>query len=332
MEVYLASYDAFDDDSVINLGSLRSFFDYFRFHRINTLVRSINPDLVHAHVLNHYGLMSIFQPKPLLVALWGSDVMLAPYSGSLFKRICYRAINCLVLLRSNWCHTSGAHVLEEASSQCFQKVKDKSSVYYWGFPLVRGEYFLRAEASLRELGLDGEGYCVFPRGVSDIYSPEMYAKIIRAMSFQETFKGKIVVLRGFSSDSEVEKFKRLTEASEYVFVDRLLSEDELKILYSRSKYHFSVPKSDALGGGVIEPALEGSYPVLSWLPSYEVFAREHGAYIIKDDGADEIRDLCHFLVENYTNPNLHLKNLEDFETSNIVDKIIADYSKCVLNK
>ena len=58
-----------------------------KFYKVNKIVKELKPDIVHAHILNHYGLMALFQPTPLIVALWGSDVMLALNSKNLFKKL-----------------------------------------------------------------------------------------------------------------------------------------------------------------------------------------------------------------------------------------------------
>ena len=67
-----------------------------------------------------------------------------------------------------------------------------------------------------------------------------------------------------------------------IFINRLLSSNELYVLYNQAKYHISIPVSDALGGGVVEPLLMGSYPILSNIPPYQAFILENSGYILKD--------------------------------------------------
>ncbi|MDV2220579.1 glycosyltransferase, partial [Acinetobacter baumannii] len=68
-EVWVASFNVETDleKRIISLGEVNSFIDYFKFHKVNKLVKKLNPDIVHAHIINHYGIMAVFQKKPLIV-------------------------------------------------------------------------------------------------------------------------------------------------------------------------------------------------------------------------------------------------------------------------
>ncbi len=76
------------------------------------------------------------------------------------------------------------------------------------------------------------------------------------------------------------------DVTSITYIDRLLSSEELYYLYSKTDVHFSIPFSDSLGGGVIEPTLLGSYPILSNLPSYLTYAIDNEAFIF--DGFEEL--------------------------------------------
>lgn len=331
VDVYLASHEVTSkSNGTINLGKLDNIFNYFRFDKINKLVKDINPDVVHAHVLNHYGLMCMFQSKPLIVALWGSEVMLAPHEGSWLKRTFYSLINKIVLFRADWLHTSGCHIVTEANKQSFNNIDEKMSLYYWGFPLREldeKKSNLIKHRLLKEFGIDSYDYCVFPRGLSDVYNPELCANIINKLNELKIFNNKIIVLQGFSTDAEIDNFYNMLKNKSIIFIDRLLNDDELSFLYSRCKFHFSIPKSDALGGGVIEPALRGSYPILSNLPSYVDFSEKKGGYIIQNTTDSDINKLCSFLEENILNENLNCNDLSEYKMEVIVDKILTDYSR-----
>jgi len=294
-DVIVASHNADNIDGVIDLGKLKSFFGYFNFFKINKIVKQYQPDVVHAHVLNHYGLMCIAQSKPLVVALWGSDVMLAANRGGVLKRLFYKTINMLVLMRADRLHTSALHVAKEASNQ-FQKSADKVDVFYWGFPLKKPDMLnIRKVEDLMEaeFGLVGNRYIVFPRGLGEVYNPCMVAKIICKI-LQAGISNRIVVLKGFANNIDVKRFSEMIDMSKIIFINRLLDENELYYLYKNSSIHISIPISDSLGGGVIEPALLGSYPVLSNLPSYRAYLKNNSGYLL-EDYTD--RSLDKFLVD-----------------------------------
>ena len=281
--VSLASYNAENKKNIINLGNLKSFYDFFKLNKINKIVKKLQPDIVHAHVVNHYGIMALKQPKPLVVALWGSDIMLAPHSGNLIKKSIFRIINFLVLRKANLCHTSAHHVAREAENQ-YRGALAKTKVFYWGFPLDKpaNDNFQKISIHLKkEFGLnDGEKYIVFPRGLDDIYSPKIVAKIINKLKNELQNSKQIVVLKGFCGENKVDDFGALTNLNEITYINRVLDSEELYYLYKYTFVHVSIPVSDSLGGGVVEPSLLGSFPILSNLPSYHDYSSKNSAHIM----------------------------------------------------
>lgn len=326
VDLFLAAHNAEGLDGVIDLGPINSMFDYFRFDKINRIVKELKPDLIHAHGLNHYGLMCAIQATPLITALWGSDVMLAPYEGSKFKRFFYRTINRFALKRANRCHTSSIHVAEKANEQSSNVLK-KIDVFYWGFPLLEPskEELNKAKSRLEsEFSLKGDGYLVFPRGLGYVYNPEGVIKILHKLGKVEKFCGKVVVLKGFSTEEEEFDFFQKVERDSIVYIDRLLNDTELYYLYSHSEYHFSIPISDALGGGVIEPSILGSFPILSNIPPYKKYVENHGGYIIPELNLKYIDDLVAFLSKNYK-CNKYQVDHDLFSRKNITSSILNSY-------
>lgn len=302
--VWLASYNAENKQDIINLGNLRRFSDYFKINKINKIVKELQPDIVHAHVVNHYGIMALKQPKPLVVALWGSDVMLAPHSGNLLKKFIFRTINFLVLRRANLCHTSAQHVAREADNQCSGALA-KTKVFYWGLPLEKPakDHFQKIAINLKkEFGLnDGEKYIVFPRGLDDVYSPKIVVKIINKLKKEIKNSKQIVVLKGFCSKNKEEDFGALIDLNEITYINRVLDSEELYYLYKNTFVHVSIPVSDSLGGGVVEPSLLGSFPILSNLPSYHDYSSKNSAHVMTSFEDTEIQKAVNIISEKLKN-------------------------------
>ncbi|MFV5594897.1 glycosyltransferase [Acinetobacter junii] len=331
-EVWVASFNVETDlkRKIISLGEINSFLDYFKFYKVNKLVRDLNPDLVHAHILNHYGFMAILQNKPLLVGLWGSDVMLAPNTGSLLKRKIFTLINTIVLRRANFLHTSSDHILDELKNKHGKYVVNKTHVFYWGFPVEEpeGDEYKSIESKFKEeFGIDKKDHLiVFPRGLSSVYDPENAIKIIEKLV--DISSMKIVVLRGFASNEDVGRFKEKLgdNLNKIVFIDKLLNSNELFVLYSQTKYHVSIPKSDALGGGVVEPLIRGSIPILSNIEPYKKFIRNNPGIVLEDYTDLSLIDLrC-----NMSSNTFEFKSTivtDNFSAKSIVDKFEKIYVK-----
>lgn len=327
-DVWIASFNEETDlnKKLLGLGKLDSYMDYLKFHKVNEIIKKINPDVVHAHIVNHYGLLAIFQKKPLLVALWGSDVMLAPNKGSVFRKKFFEFINLLVINRANMLHTSSEHILDEIVNKYGQNLRKKVKVFYWGFPVEAPSEFEYKKIELRFLKDCGikknDQLIISPRGVASIYNPEGVIKIVNKLSDIDSFK--IVILRGFSTDTDVEKFNlNLGHLKDkIIFINRLLSSEELYYLYSLTKYHISIPVSDALGGGVVEPILRGSFPILSCIPPYQAFLKENRGYILEDYSDKSLAKLCLEIEHN------NLKNTNStLESRYSAESIVKRFSK-----
>lgn len=325
VDVYVASHNVDDGEKIINLGELKNFFDYCDFYKIKTIINKIKPDVIHAHIVNHYGLMCLFSHVPVVLALWGSEIMIDPYQGGYFRKMIFRIINFLVLRRAEICHTSSQHILDKAKSQ-YPKMKRKGKVFYWGLPLnvLSSVQCQEVENNLLvEFEIDDKKLIIFPRGLGWVYNPEFVAEIINKLSSYNALPFKIVVFCGFADKKEILHFKSMLVKNErVVIIERILNDAELYVLYSKSKFHFSVPISDALGGGVIEPAILGSTPILSDLPSYKQFAHEHGAYILKDSTDDSIAKLYSFLHDGTNNIDC---NYAEYTGDTVLEKIIHCY-------
>lgn len=327
VEVEIASHNAKDIRGVHDLGALRGFKSYLNFWKVNRLVRQINPDVVHAHVSNHYGVMCILQNKPLLLALWGSDIMLSVKDGGLIKRSIYKFLNWAALLRANTCHTSGSHVAMEASRQC-SAVSDRMRVFYWGFPvdnLEEKDKQVYLEMLEKEFGQLPSKLIVFPRGLSPVYNPEAYVNIIRLLNESMPSDSAIVVLRGFATQKEEAKFLELASDLNFVYVNRLLNSKELSALYSKTVMHISIPISDSLGGGVVEPALFGSIPVLSDLPSYNDYAKKYPAIILKNY-KDDLEKMLHYTQSSCFSQSKNNVPV-DYTAERIANNILVLYKK-----
>lgn len=326
-EVWVASFNVETDikNRIIGMGKLNSFLDYFRVNKVNKIIEKINPDVVHAHVINHYGIMGLFQKKPLLVALWGSDVMLAPNTGSFLNKKIFKFINTLVAKKANLLHTSSKHIVDEMVSKNGYFVKNKIEVFYWGFPVeepMKNEQIMIQEMFFEHYGIKKEDdLIVATRGLGAVYDPENMVKIIKRLSENPLLK--VVVLRGFANDVQVVKFKEQIEnfKDRIIFIDKLLSSNELYVLYSQAKYHISIPVSDALGGGVVEPLLMGSYPILSNISPYQAFVSENSGYILKDYTSENLD----VLYEKILNDELKV-DMTDIENKYSAEAIVSKFN------
>ena len=81
-EVHLATFNELEQIEGVKVRRLRYFskFAYpFRILAVKKTVKEINPDILHAHYVSHYGVYGALTGfKPFVVSAWGSDVFIDP--------------------------------------------------------------------------------------------------------------------------------------------------------------------------------------------------------------------------------------------------------------
>lgn len=326
IEVVLASFNAKECtvNRIYDLGDLKSFTSYLYSPKIKEIVDKEKPDLVHSHVINHYGILgSAIKGIPKVLTLWGSDVLVAPNHGNFIKRFIFKLINDFVYRRSDVIHSSSIHVIEELNKQVRVVDRKKECVFYWGNKLValsKGEYENMKLSLSNEFGLNDERLVVFPRGVSKIYSPNNVLSIVNAWA-KVAPNRKILIFKAFTVDCDWNDFVNKVDNLNVTFIDRLLSESELSYIYSKSDFHFSLPVSDNLGGGVVEPYQFGSFPVLSDIIAYQSFCDNVNAIRIENYKVKSIITLINYLENNKPKPQY------SEEYSEPIIKMIAMYKR-----
>ncbi len=324
IEVKVASFGSSIGEGDYSLGKLKGFKSYFNFFKLNKVIKTYKPDVVHAHIVNHYGLMSLLSTKPIILAAWGSDVLLANKSGNVIKDLFFTLINKLVLNRVAHIHTSGTSVYRSLIDE-YNCDSRKVSVFYWGLPLIASGLEIDSQRRLEtEFGLKGDRFIVFNRGLGSVYNPGLVLKIIKDINVLN-IQRKIVVFKGFAGVDEFEGFKELLPAN-VILIDRLLTDDELISIYKRTDVHVSVPVSDSLGGGVVEPALLGSFPILSDLQSYSDYIKENPGAIISDDSYSDIIGKISSGVYRNTIKNMPI---DGYKAKSIVSELLEAYEELV---
>lgn len=73
----------------IRYGGIFSKFKYlFKIFSIKKIIKTIKPDIVHAHYASSYGLLgALLNFHPYVISVWGSDVYDFPQKGFMFKQI-----------------------------------------------------------------------------------------------------------------------------------------------------------------------------------------------------------------------------------------------------
>lgn len=222
-----------------------------------SLVRRLEPDLLHAHYVSDYGFLAALVGRhPLVVSAWGSDLLLDPWRSAIT-----RAMVRWVLRHSELVTYDARQVADAAQRlgarpesllEVVMGVDDEYLRLTAGAqPQERREPLI---ASLRSLG-------------REVYMVEV---VVRAM--QEVLHARPDARLVIGNDGalrprleELARQLRVDHAVEFVgFVGR---PGPLAQLLGRTAVYVSVPASDGTSVTLLEAMASGAYPVVSDLPS-----------------------------------------------------------------
>ena len=251
--------------------------------RCRTLLRRIQPDVVHGHFLiDHAFLAACGGRRPLIVSAGGSDVLLAPHKSILSRLLARFTLNraSRVVVLSN--------VLGDALMQRFNVPATKLRHYTLGvdcriFSRSRHEQAARLK---RELGIDDS----FPI----IISPRNIASLYRILSIIEVIphilrhhpRAAFLFLAGYGSHvAYVQQAKRLAAKLGINncahFVDRVLQPEEVSVYLNAADILVSIPKSESYGSSVLEGMACGLIPIVSDTPAMcEIIRDRENGYTV----------------------------------------------------
>ncbi len=85
--------DKDDDVGGISLNAGGKWSYISKIGKLKSLVRELNPDILHAHYASSYGFLASFVEHPRkILSVWGNDVIVFPYSNLLFKAMVKRSL------------------------------------------------------------------------------------------------------------------------------------------------------------------------------------------------------------------------------------------------
>jgi len=205
--------------------------------KVRKLLRSIRPDIVHAHYAGSYGLIGALSGHhPFVVTAWGSDVLLTAQSP--LKRVAVRRT-----LHSADLITCDAVHMREAMMK-LGVVPDKIRIVYFGTDIEQFQPERRNAALRTELTAGEAPLIISLRSLEPIYDVRSLIEAVPLVLKEFTDAKFIVAGRG----SEEERLKRLTRSlgitESVLFVGQIPS-DELPTYLASSDVYVSTSLSDA---------------------------------------------------------------------------------------
>ena len=221
--------------------------------KIKEVYKEFEPDIIHVHQLNsvsYYTLRALRNSgTPIVATAWGSDVLVLPEKGVVYKGLVRYALKHATVFTSD-------------STFMAQKMRDllpdrNLDITICNFGVAPPVYDLPKENIIYSNRLHKPLYRV--------------DSIIEAFSkFRNTSGGKswrlVIAATGPETPALKELAKELGVADQIQFEGWLEREDNMK-WYARSKVWVSVPESDATAISLLEAMYYGCFPIVVDLPA-----------------------------------------------------------------
>jgi glycosyltransferase involved in cell wall biosynthesis len=252
--------------------SLKNSFNYFAaIKKYQTILKKEKPDIIHIQQISTYAFLLIKALKksklsiPVIVTAWGSDVLVTPKKGWLYKKMVQYVLN------QGDEFTADAQFLADE----MQKLTPK-----------------KLSIAIANFGINVENIPIIKDNV--VYSNRLHKplyrvdKIIIAFSkfVQQNSDWKLVVA---AIGTETEKLKQLCKTLEIESKVEFIGWVDAKVnsqLYAKAKIWVSIPESDATSISLLEAMSLACVPVVSDLPANREWIDDNMNGIIVDNVDD----------------------------------------------
>jgi len=209
-----------------------------RIRKIKALLRKIKPDLVHAHYITTYGFMAALSGfHPLIISVWGSDILIAPKESRILKYRAKKAIR-----EADFYHCDGIktrNALVELGAPA-----DRIKTVYFGIDHSRASPDARTDEIKENYGFSGHPVIISLRSLNPIYD---IGSLVRAVPFilAKHPEARFIIVGSGSEELMLKNLAKSLKITEQVkFVGQVPYQDIPRLLAS-SDIYVSTSLSDA---------------------------------------------------------------------------------------
>ncbi len=235
---------------------------------IKKIARQFEPDVVWLHQANSFALYPILALKkkyPLILTVWGSDILVAPKKSWWIRRMTRYILNKVDLI------TADAKYLGEQALELSPKATIPVHICQFGINPI-------------DTSLEKEKVIFSNRGHKSLYRINEVILAFHKFQANTTANEWKLVIAGEGPETLglqklVEELK-LTEKVQFV---GFLSAHENANWYSRSTIYISIPESDGTAVSLLEAMHYGCIPIVSNLPANKEWIHHlANGYVVSD--------------------------------------------------
>lgn len=291
-------------------GPVRSLHYLLSVSSTRKIICRFRPDVINAHFASGYGFVAAAAAgdgPPILLNLWGSDILVVPRKSWL-----HRLKTQLALKKADFVLADSEYLLGEARK--LSKIRD-GMVVYWG---IEEQYLGLHKASY---DLNRPVKIIVPRAHEAIYNNffivEALAPLVREGEIELTFP---------CSGSQYESFRRNSErvvGDRLRYYERLPRRDFLELVSGHDIY-LSASRSDSSPVTLIEAMALGLIPVCADIEGVREWLGDRSGFLFGQDERVGLYDLVKRLVsEGQRYEGMRKGNLERVRREAIFERNVA---------
>jgi len=230
-------------------GPVKYLSGFFSFKRI---INEFKPDLINCHFLPNYGLLGQLSGfHPLVVSVWGSDILISAIKSSLHK---FRAVNVL----------NSADLVISDAELLTKKTKELSSKIHKIITVPFGiDSAILSKGEKRSFETRGRLRIISTRKLERLYRVGDFLDALVELS-PDIIRDAIIIGGGSQLDDLLEQKARLG-LSGVEFTGQLDHDDLIGLLLAGDLY-VSCSESDSTSVSLLEAMACGLFPIVSDIP------------------------------------------------------------------
>jgi glycosyltransferase involved in cell wall biosynthesis len=279
--------------------------------QVRTLVKRFRPDIVNAHFASGYGhlaaLARVKLSPPLVVHLWGSDVLIVPHKSFLHRRKTIAALKA-----ADHCLADSEYLLREARDLTNEFL---GTVIPWG---IETEYLSDRPA---ERTMKKPLRIIVPRTQAAVYNNEFIIDSLR----DAVSRGELTLtFPDFGPEADRFRLRVGDLLGNGVDLYPRLSRGDFVAMLSRHDVYLSASRSDSSPASMIEAMGLGVIPVAADIPGVrEWLTPETGFTFVQDDG-ESLRSALGDLVASDRLDEMRLRNLREVQRRAVFEDNVTE--------
>jgi glycosyltransferase involved in cell wall biosynthesis len=294
------------------IGPISQLHYFFAIRQVRKLIARFEPDIVNAHFATGYGWLAARaiarQWRPMVLHLWGSDILQVPGKSPLHRRKAASALKSAALVIAD-----SSYLMEEARN--IQPI-DTGKIIYWG---LERKYLALSDTErkfVKPLRI------IMPRHHEPIYNNSFALRALAPL-----LKSGEIALTVPNWGSLVSQFRKACAALEVrsvTFYDRLLRDRYMQLLSGHDVY-LSASLSDSSPASLIEACGLGLVPICMDIPGVREWINPASGFLIRMNDEESLRQVIGRIIASGDScQRLRVKNHERVKRDAVFENSVAD--------